>query len=153
MLFWYMYHQFSWRTNLIKDEWRWLHSMHLVVKLILNSVSVYLLFLWSCFRNVSSAVSSLFSLSSLSVPHHPCNIIQTVLWPSTHKGLDKHDKLFKSYCGKSKMFHHVLTVTWYLFYSNTQKKINQASVGKVDHLLTEKMQNGIKQIRVCLYFR
>ena len=101
MLFWYMYnvsvqfsinYQFSWRK-----KWKWLHSMYascwrnskymyqIYWNLILR-VSFDLLFLWSCFRNVSSAVSSLFSLSSLSVPHHPCNIIQTVLWPSTHKG-------------------------------------------------------------------
>ena len=51
------------------------------------------------------------------------------------------------------MFHHILTFTWYLFYSNTQKKINKASVETVDHLLTDKMQNGIKHLGVGLYFQ
>ena len=98
--FWYMYNvsvQFS-IINFVDGQngSDCIVCMHLAVEIpnmyqiywnIILSVSFYLLFLWSCFRNVFSAVSSLFSLSSLSVPHHPCNIIQTVLWPSTHKGM------------------------------------------------------------------
>ena len=108
--------------------------MHLAVEIpnmyqiYSNLFSVFLLTF--CSFNHAFIMFLLLYLLCFHSPVFQCLIIPVTLYKQfcDHQHIKvctyKHDKLYTSYCGKSKMFHHVLTFTWYLYYSNTQKKIN-----------------------------